>query len=152
MEYPQFFHQMPINLLFVNHLYILRNLYIYHIFIHIFDIYIHQLYIYLYLSAPAWPHFPTPRTAQNSRFFAHVTKPQLREKPLASRWTCAAVTWQKWGSLTKKNENGDDMLVIWRYAGFMEYHQYMIYGDIWRYMEICVITLSISHLICFFSC
>jgi hypothetical protein len=58
----------------------------------------------------------------------------------------------KMGIFDKKNENGDDMLVIWRYAGFMEYHQYMIYGDIWRYMEICVITLSISHLICFFSC
>ena len=137
MEYPQFFHQMPINLLFVNHLYILRNLYIYiyHIFIHIFDIYIHQLYIYiyLYLSAPAWPHFPTPRTAQNSRFFAHVTKPQLREKPLASRWTCAAVTWQKWGSLTKKKWKW------WWYAGYMEicwfYGVSSVY-DIWRYMEI----------------
>ena len=49
----------------------------------------------------------------------HVTKPQLREKPLASRWTCAAVTWPK-------KHNGDPTATTsglgkWWCAGYMKY-------------------------------
>ena len=133
MEYPQFFHQMPINLLFANHLYILRNfyIYIYHIFIHIFDIYIHQLYIYIIISI--CPGLAALSNSKNRPKFAVL---RARHEAATSR-EAVGVTLDvcrrdlaKMGIFDKKNfENGDDMLVIWRYAGFMEYHQYMIYGD-----------------------
>ena len=153
MEYPQFFHQMPINLLFANHLYILRNFYIYISYLYTYIWYLYTSIIYIYIIISICPGLAALSNSKNRPKFAVL---RARHEAATSR-EAVGVTLDvcrrdlaKMGIFDKKK-----LWKWWWYAGYMEicwfYGVSSVY-DIWRYMEICVITLSISHLICFFSC
>ena len=144
MEYPQFFHQMPINLLFANHLYILRNFYIYIIslYIYLISIYINYIYIYNNIYLP-----------RLGRTFQLQEPPKICGSSRTSRSrNFARSRWRHAGRVPPwPGKNGDlwqkktlkmvmicwlygDMLVLWSIISiwYMEIYGDMCYNSIYQ--------------------